>query len=113
MMSEIKDSIDKILNKKTLSKVFRLAAFVLFEAPIILLLLGNVHNIPFFNFFMSGVVNGAFTDTGYSFYTPSDLLKDLYSGSVHFYLIITTLIVAKVIHSRYSKKIDSFVSRFS
>ncbi|MCC3735970.1 hypothetical protein LLS47_24050 [Rouxiella badensis] len=103
----------KTMNKKTLSKAFRLAIFVLFEAPIILILLGNMHNIPFFNFFMSRVVKGAFTDTGYSFYTPSDLLNDLCSGSVHFYSIIPVLIVAKVIHSIYSRKIDSFVSRFS
>ncbi|WP_142402686.1 hypothetical protein [Klebsiella quasipneumoniae] len=97
----------------TLSKVFRLATFVLFEAPIILILLGNIHNIPFFNFFMSGVVNEAFTDTGYSFYTPSDLLNDFHSGSMKFYLIISVLIVAKLIHSRYGRKIDAFSRRFS
>ncbi|EIS5756573.1 hypothetical protein LZ898_004610 [Salmonella enterica] len=108
--------INKLTSNTTkinLSKAFGLAAFVLFEAPIALILLGNMHNIPFFNFFMSGAYSGAFTDTGYSFYTPPDLLNAFHSGSMHFYLIIPILIVAKVIHSRYGKEIDAFLRRFS
>ncbi|EPN7305603.1 hypothetical protein ACT228_001322 [Escherichia coli] len=97
----------------TLSKVFRLATFVLFEAPILLLLLGNMHNIPLFNVFMIGAYSGAFTDTGDNFYTPTNLINDFYSGSMKFYLIISVLIVAKLIHSRYGKKIDAFLRRFS
>jgi len=94
--------------KKNLSKVLRLAAFVLFEAPILLLILGNIHNVPFFNFFMRAAYSGVFTDTGDNFYTPTNLINDFYSGSMHFYLIILVLIVAKVIHSKYGKKIDAF-----
>lgn len=105
--------INKVINRLTMNKAFKLIVFVLLEAPILLLLLGNMHNVPFFNFFMSGAYSGAFTDTGGNFYTPTNLVNDFYSGSMHFYLIIITLIVAKLIHSRYGRKIDSFVSRFS
>ncbi|ECO2540711.1 hypothetical protein H0615_004594 [Salmonella enterica] len=94
MMSEIKDSIDKI----TVGKVFKLAFFIAFEAPLILLLFGNMHNVPFFNFFMNRAYSGAFTDTGDNFYTPTNLINDFHSGSMHFYLIIPVLIVVKIIH---------------
>ncbi|EAN2687259.1 hypothetical protein BB542_23750 [Escherichia coli] len=82
----------------TLSKAFRLATFVLFEMPLILLLFGNIHNVPFFNFFMNRAYSGAFTDTGNNFYTPTNLINDFHSGSMHFYLIIPVLIVVKIIH---------------
>lgn len=100
--------INKLINRLAMNKVFKLIIFVLLEAPILLLLLGNMHNVPLFNVFMIGAYSGAFTDTGDNFYTPTNLINDFYSGSMHFYLIISVLIVAKVIHSRYGKKIDAF-----
>lgn len=105
--------INKLINRLTMNKVFKLIIFLLLEAPILLLLLGNIHNVPLFGFFMSAVFSGALTDTGDNFYTPTNLINDFYSGSMHFYLIISVLIVAKLIHSRYGKKIDAFLRRFS
>ncbi|WP_220426086.1 hypothetical protein, partial [Klebsiella pneumoniae] len=78
-----------------------------------LLLLGNIHNVPLFGFFMSAEFSGALTDTGDDFYTPTNLINDFYTGSMHFYLIIPVLIVVKLIHSKYGKKIDAFLRRFS
>ncbi|MGD7904538.1 hypothetical protein [Escherichia coli] len=104
---------NKIKNRLTINKAFKLIIFVLLEAPILLLLLGNIHNVPLFGFFMSAEFSGALTDTGDDFYTPTNLINDFYSGSMHFYLIIPVLIVAKLIHSRYGKKIDAFLRRFS
>lgn len=104
---------NKIKNRLTMNKAFKLIIFVLLEAPILLLLLGNIHNVPLFGFFMSAEFSGALTDTGDDFYTPTNLINDFYSGSMHFYLIIPVLIVAKLIHSRYGKKIDAFLRRFS
>lgn len=101
--------INKLINRLTINKPFKLIIFVLLEAPILLLLLGNIHNVPLFGFFMSAVFSGALTDTGDNFYTPTNLINDFYSGSMHFYLIISVLIVAKLIHSRYGKKIDAFL----
>lgn len=105
--------INKLINRLTMNKAFKLIIFVLLETPILLLLLGNMHNIPLFNVFMIRAYSGAFTDTGDNFYTPTDLINDFYSGSMKFYLIISVLIVAKLIHSRYGKKIDAFSRRFS
>lgn len=102
-----------IKNRLTINKAFKLIIFVLLEAPILLLLLGNIHNVPLFGFFMSAEFSGALTDTGDDFYTPTNLINDFYSGSMHFYLIIPVLIVAKLIHSKYGKKIDAFLRRFS
>ncbi|EAS2167226.1 hypothetical protein BZH23_24015, partial [Salmonella enterica] len=96
-----------IKNRLTINKAFKLIIFVLLEAPILLLLLGNIHNVPLFGFFMSAEFSGALTDTGDDFYTPTNLINDFYSGSMHFYLIIPVLIVAKLIHSKYGKKIDA------
>ncbi|EAA8182045.1 hypothetical protein IEC87_003900 [Salmonella enterica subsp. enterica serovar Infantis] len=104
---------NKIKNRLTMNKAFKLIIFVLLEAPILLLLLGNIHNVPLFGFFMSAEFSGALTDTGDDFYTPTNLINDFYSGSMHFYLIIPVLIVAKLIHSKYGKKIDAFLRRFS
>lgn len=104
---------NKIKNRLTMDKAFKLIIFVLLEAPILLLLLGNIHNVPLFGFFMSAEFSGALTDTGDDFYTPTNLINDFYSGSMHFYLIIPVLIVAKLIHSKYGKKIDAFLRRFS
>ncbi|HBY1794725.1 hypothetical protein QIH47_26565 [Klebsiella pneumoniae] len=104
---------NKIKNRLTMNKAFKLIIFVLLEAPILLLLLGNIHNVPLFGFFMSAEFSGALTDTGDDFYTPTNLTNDFYSGSMHFYLIIPVLIVAKLIHSKYGKKIDAFLRRFS
>ncbi|EDL8740033.1 hypothetical protein N0M70_004505 [Salmonella enterica] len=104
---------NKIKNRLTINKAFKLIIFVLLEAPILLLLLGNIHNVPLFGFFMSAEFSGALTDTGDDFYTPTNLINDFYSGSMHFYLIIPVLIVAKLIHSKYGKKIDAFLRRFS
>ncbi|HED3561174.1 TPA: hypothetical protein R4167_005257 [Klebsiella pneumoniae] len=104
---------NKIKNRLTMNKAFKLIIFVLLEAPILLLLLGNIHNVPLFGFFMSAEFSGALTDTGDDFYTPTNLINDFYSGSMHFYLIIPVLIVAKLIHSRYGKKIDAFLRRYS
>ena len=101
--------INKVINRLAMNKAFKLIIFVLLEAPILLLLLGNIHNVPLFGFFMSAPFRGVFTDTGENFYTPTNLINDFYSGSMHFYLIIPLLIVAKVIHSEYSKKIDAFL----
>lgn len=105
--------INEIINRLTMNKVFKLIIFVLLEAPILLLLLGNIHNVPLFGFFMSTAFSGSFTDTGDNFYTPTNLINDFYSGSMHFYLIISVFIVVKLIHSRYGKKIDAFLRRFS
>ncbi len=106
--------INKIKSNTThIHKLFKLAFFIAFEAPLILLLLGNMHNVPLFNFSMIGAYSGAFTDTGDNFYTPTNLINDFFSGSIHFYLIISVLIVAKLIHSRYGKKIDAVLRRFS
>lgn len=104
---------NKIKNRLTINKAFKLIIFVLLEAPILLLLLGNIHNVPLFGFFMSAEFSGALTDTGDDFYTPTNLINDFYTGSMHFYLIIPVLIVAKLIHSKYGKKIDAFLRRFS
>ena len=101
--------INKLINRLTINKSFKLIIFVLLEAPILLLLLGNIHNVPLFGFFMSAEFSGALTDTGDDFYTPTNLINDFYSGSMHFYLIIPVLIVAKLIHSKYGKKIDAFL----
>ncbi|ECG9327114.1 hypothetical protein FO184_23170, partial [Salmonella enterica] len=100
---------NKIKNRLTINKAFKLIIFVLLEAPILLLLLGNIHNVPLFGFFMSAEFSGALTDTGDDFYTPTNLINDFYTGSMHFYLIIPVLIVAKLIHSKYGKKIDAFL----
>ena len=105
--------INKVISRLTMNKAFKLIIFVLLEAPILLLLLGNMHNVPLFNFFMIGAYSGAFTDTGYNFYTLTNLINDFHSGSMHFYLIISVLIVAKLIHSKYSKQIDTFLRRLS
>ena len=105
--------INKLINRLTINRAFKLIIFVLLEAPILLLLLGNIHNVPLFGFFMSAAFSGALTDTGDDFYTPTNLINDFYSGSMHFYLIIPVLIVSKLIHSRYGKKIDAFLRRFS
>ncbi|HIG4720818.1 TPA: hypothetical protein ACYFXF_004928 [Klebsiella pneumoniae] len=104
---------NKIKNRLTINKAFKLIIFVLLEVPILLLLLGNIHNVPLFGFFMSAEFSGALTDTGDDFYTPTNLINDFYTGSMHFYLIIPVLIVAKLIHSKYGKKIDAFLRRFS
>ncbi|MCH9945238.1 hypothetical protein [Salmonella enterica] len=104
---------NKIKNRLTINKAFKLIIFVLLEAPILLLLLGNIHNVPLFGFFMSAEFSGALTDTGDDFYTPRNLINDFYTGSMHFYLIIPVLIVVKLIHSKYGKKIDAFLRRFS
>ncbi|EBX8428761.1 MULTISPECIES: hypothetical protein [Enterobacteriaceae] len=104
---------NKIKNRLTINKAFKLIIFVLLEAPILLLLLGNIHNVPLFGFFMSAEFSGALTDTGDDFYTPTNLINDFYTGSMHFYLIIPVLIVVKLIHSKYGKKIDAFLRRFS
>ncbi|MGS5513921.1 hypothetical protein ACVD62_21455 [Enterobacter sp. ODB01] len=104
---------NKIKNRLTINKAFKLIIFVLLEAPILLLLLGNIHNVPLFGFFMSAEFSGALTDTGDDFYTPTNLINDFYTGSMHFYLIIPVLIVAKLIDSKYGKKIDAFLRRFS
>lgn len=101
--------INKLINRLTINKAFKLIIFVLLEAPILLLLLGNIHNVPLFGFFMSAAFSGALTDTGDDFYTPKNLINDFCSGSMYFYLIISVLIVAKFIHSRYGKKIDAFL----
>ncbi|ECT4424537.1 hypothetical protein F2T21_20605 [Salmonella enterica] len=85
-------------NTTPVHKVFKLAFFVVFEVPLILLLFGNMHNVPFFNFFMNRAYSGAFTDTGDYFYTPTNLINDFHSGSMHFYLIIPVLIVVKILH---------------
>ncbi|WP_220386257.1 hypothetical protein, partial [Klebsiella pneumoniae] len=69
--------------------------------------------VPLFGFFMSAEFSGALTDTGDDFYTPTNLINDFYTGSMHFYLIIPVLIVVKLIHSKYGKKIDAFLRRFS
>ena len=105
--------INKLINRLTINRAFKLIIFVLLEAPILLLLLGNIHNVPLFGFFMSAVFSGALTDTGDNFYTPTNLINDFYSGSMHFYLIISVLIVAKLIHSRYGKKIDAFLRGYN
>jgi hypothetical protein len=59
-----------------MNKVFKLMIFVLLEVPILLLLLGNIHNAPLFGFFMSTTFSGALTDTGDNFYTPTNLIND-------------------------------------
>lgn len=41
---------NKIKNRLTMNKAFKLIIFVLLEAPILLLLLGNIHNVPLFGF---------------------------------------------------------------
>ena len=105
--------INKVINRLVMNKVFKLMIFVLLEVPILLLLLGNIHNAPLFGFFMSTTFSGALTDTGDNFYTPTNLINDFYCGSMHFYLIISVLIVAKLIHSSYGKKIDAVLRRFS
>lgn len=43
--------INKLINRLTINKPFKLIIFVLLEAPILLLLLGNIHNVPLFGFF--------------------------------------------------------------
>ena len=63
-------------NRLTINKAFKLIIFVLLEAPILLLLLGNIHNVPLFGFFMSAEFSGALTDTGDDFYTPTNLIND-------------------------------------
>ncbi len=45
--------INKLINRLTINISFKLIIFVLLEAPILLLLLGNIHNVPLFGFFMS------------------------------------------------------------
>lgn len=43
--------INKVINRLVMNKVFKLMIFVLLEVPILLLLLGNIHNAPLFGFY--------------------------------------------------------------